>query len=637
MGLDSKENDADMIRFAITLCFTLLLLGGRGFAQQGSGQDEKILDRGEKLLEEAKSAYEEARSKSSVSAFVDAGFRLEEARIKFIVLQEIGSPDKQKLATDRLRAINQLSKLIHDGKVAISGTPAESEAAKPSDPPAPPPDPTPKGDRKPAKAVDVTARAAVPDAAKQREVEKTVKDLFKDQYAKKAPADRKALSRMMLEQAARSQDDLAALWLLCHEAQDLATQACDVKTAVDAIDATSRVFDVDAMAMKSMAFAALGKSAKSPEECGALASAFLRLVDDLVGADLYDQADKATAAAVQHARKSNDAGLTARATVRAKEITEAKTLYQAMKSVLEALAKTPDDPAANFEMGKFLCFVKGSWDLGLRFLVKGSDAALKSLAEKELSSTVQPADRVASADGWWDLAEKEKSPLRKSQMLAHSRMLYESALPDATALVRAKIEKRMGDAGRATAGAAIDLLSLIDPKQDTVLGAYALNGRSLLCSERTNWARIQIPYSPPDEYDITLVAERTEGVDAVILGLVKSGSQFSVAIDGWNGNGRGLSMLDAKYAIDNETFRQGGLIKNNKPATILYTVHHDGVGVTVDGKKVIDWKGSYSRLSNAGELTVPNPRALFIGCFDSKWVISKLILTPVSGDGKKLR
>src|SRR5689334_16883773 len=107
---------------AVLLLASIPLLGGIGLAQQGSVQDDKILERGDKLLEEAKSAYEEARTNGSVAAFVDAGFKLEEARIKFIVLQEIGTPEKQKIATDRMRAINQLNKLIHDGKVAISGS-----------------------------------------------------------------------------------------------------------------------------------------------------------------------------------------------------------------------------------------------------------------------------------------------------------------------------------------------------------------------------------------------------------------------------------------------------------------------------------------------------------------------------------
>lgn len=44
-------------------------------------------------------------------------------------------------------------------------------------------------------------------------------------------------------------------------------------------------------------------------------------------------------------------------TNRAKDVTDAKGFYQGMKSVLETLAKTPEDPTGNSEMGKFLCFV----------------------------------------------------------------------------------------------------------------------------------------------------------------------------------------------------------------------------------------------------------------------------------------
>ena len=378
---------------AISLLLILSPCWDGVFAQQVTGQDlDAILGRADKLLEEAKAAYEEARSKASVPTFIDAGFKLEEARIKYLVLQEIGSADKQKLAADRLRAINQLSKLIHDGKVAITAGATDSPPAKPSD--ALPAAPSKEAVANPAMpaagpAVDVSKRAPIPDAGKQREAEKLIKELFREQYSKKTPADRKTLIRLLMEQAAKSQDDPVALWVLCREAQDNAVQICDTPSALESIEVVARIFDVDAMAMKNAALIAAGKAAKAPEELVVLANALSKLIEEFIRADQYESAEKAGSLAVQYARKSND-------------------------PVMQTQAKNPDDPAANLEIGRFLCFVKGSWDLGLRFLVKGSDQPLKALAEKELNFSMQSAERVALADGWYDFAEKERSPFERA-------------------------------------------------------------------------------------------------------------------------------------------------------------------------------------------------------------------------------
>ncbi|HVR87625.1 MAG TPA: formylglycine-generating enzyme family protein, partial [Planctomycetota bacterium] len=416
----------------------------------------------DKLLEESKAAYQNAAATNSAEAFVDAGFKLEEARIKYLVLQEIGTAETQKTAADRLRAVNQLGKLIHDGRVAITGTPTVAPPEKPAepDPAAPKKDPPPPNPPVPSAkpSADVTRRLPIPEPAVQRETEKIIRDLFKEPYSKKAPADRKALVRVLLDQAAKSQDDPVVIWVLCKEAQDQAIQLCDTSGALESIDAAARVFDVDAMSMRQAALMAAGKSAKSPEELVPLTEALLKLIDELIREDQYDPADKVAAAAVLHARNSRDADLLAQVTIRAKEVAEAKALFQTMKSVMQTQAKTPDDPGANLEIGRFLCFVKGSWDLGLRFIVKGSDAALKALAEKELAFPPQLADRVALADSWYGLAEKEKSPLRKSQLLAHAKLIYENALTEATALLRVRIEKRLSEID--SAGSARERLTL---------------------------------------------------------------------------------------------------------------------------------------------------------------------------------
>ncbi|HLY74005.1 MAG TPA: hypothetical protein VKU80_07785, partial [Planctomycetota bacterium] len=579
-----------MFRTSIaSLCVSLLL-----HAQQGTAQDEIILERGDKLLEEAKTAYEDARTKSSVAAFVDAGFKLEEARIKFIVVQEIGSPEKQKIATDRLRAVNQLSKLIHDGKVAISGAPGEASAPKPAEPIPEPAakDPSPNPAPPPANPpVDVTKRAPVPEAAKQKEAEKLIKDLFKDQYAKKAPVDRKALGRLLLTQAAKSRDDLPALWVLYREAQDIAVQGGDVKAAVEALEATAQVFDIDALPLKAGLLTAASKTAKAPEEFAALVEALQLLIDELIRADQYDAADKAAASALQFSRKANDAALAARAASRTKEIAEAKTLFQGMKSSLETQAKTPDDPGANLEIGQFLCFVKGSWDLGLRFIVKGSDPALKTLAQKELAIASQPGDRIAVADGWYDLGGKEKSVLRKSQVLAHAKAIYQDALTEATSLARAKIEKRLEllqNIGPTPTNerASVDLLRLIDPAKDAIIGEWTIDHGALV-SPSLPWARVQIPYSPPEEYEIAVTIERRQGDNALGIGCYH-GTTFAMLIDGYPGLG-GKSCLDTLDGItlDQNPLSVNGLfLKNNATIVVVVTVKKTGITVKVDSKVI---------------------------------------------------
>jgi hypothetical protein len=628
-------------RLLPALLLSVILFTGSGLAQQAGGQEDKILERGSKLLEEAKAAYEDARNRNSVSAFVDAGFKLEESRIKFIVLQEIGTPEHQKLAMDRLRDINQLGKLIHDGKVAISGSGDKAVPSKPdvSIPKARPGEAPPKLEGGPGRvAPDVTKRIPVPDDARLREAEKLVKDIFQDQYSNKSPLGRMTLAKDLLEESRKSAADPAALWILYREATDAAVQGGDVRLAIQTIETAARFFDVDVMSMKNAALMAASKVARNPWEFAVVAEGLLALVEEYIAADQYETADKLVNAAVLSARRSNDPGLAFRATTRSKEVAEATTRFQAMRAVLETLAKASDDANANLEMGQFLCFVKGSWDLGLRFLLKGSDEALRGLAQKELAFPPQAAELVSIADGWWALAQKEKSTLRKGQMLSHAGTLYETASLSASGLLLSKIDKRLADI-QAAGGplTEINLIALIDLPKDKVVGEWAMDGGRLYCVEKVPFARIQIPYIPPEEYDVLAVVTRTENNECLQIGLVRGGAQFQAGFDSWGGLMSGLNILDGKMLPESETCSRKTLFANDQPSTVICSVRKEGVKLTVDGRVVLDWKSTTGKLTNDPLWTVPNPKALYIGCWSSKYVISKLALTPVTGRGKRLR
>jgi hypothetical protein len=192
------------------------------------------------------------------------------------------------------------------------------------------------------------------------------------------------------------------------------------------------------------------------------------------------------------------------------------------------------------------------------------------------------------------------------------------------------------DAG-STAQNGVDLLKLIDLKQDVIDGDWALSEGLLVCVKRTAWARVQIPYSPPDEYDLTLVAERREGLEAINIGLARGDRQFHAVVDGWGATMSGLSMIDNRWANNNETTARGRLLENGKPATIVVRVRNGGVSMTVDGKTVFDWKGDYARLGNIPLLSIPEKRAMYLNSFNSVYHFTKAHLKAVSGTGRRLR
>ncbi len=82
---------------------------------------------------------------------------------------------------------------------------------------------------------------------------------------------------------------------------------------------------------------------------------------------------------------------------------------------------------------------------------------------------------------------------------------------------------------------------------------------------------------------------------------------------------------------------KGRQFANNKPFLLEFSVRKDGVVVSLDGKQAIRWQGSPSRLGLSDFFKVPRSKALFLGSWESSYRITRLYLTPVTGQGAKLR
>ncbi len=116
--------------------------------------------------------------------------------------------------------------------------------------------------------------------------------------------------------------------------------------------------------------------------------------------------------------------------------------FEALKPALEALKKNPDDPLANLAVGRYRCFIKGDWRVGLPLLAKGSDPDLKDAAAKEIAGADTSETQVALGDQWWTLADKMEG-LAKRRVRARAAFWYDQALPELSGLSKAKVERRM--------------------------------------------------------------------------------------------------------------------------------------------------------------------------------------------------
>ncbi len=324
-------------------------------------------------------------------------------------------------------------------------SPAEPEAKPEKEPkPEPKPQEEPKPKPKPAPVVS-DKRLPLPTPAAQKKAEELIRELFKPEYTRRGPADMKALSAKLYQQALDTKDDQAARYVLLREAQDLAAQAGDLETAFRAVAQTAKEYAADALLLKHAALTTAGRTARTMAGNQAVAEAALPLVDEAVAADRYDVALRLVSLADSACRRCSSVALGRRIQVREEEVRAAEKEYKRVKPLIAALADGGaglTDPADYLAAGKYLCFLKGAWDRGLPLLARGGDADLKALAEKDLAKPTEAGAQVQLGDEWWDLAEAEDG-LVKKQLRRRAGHWYRQPAAKLQGLTRTKVERRL--------------------------------------------------------------------------------------------------------------------------------------------------------------------------------------------------
>ncbi len=180
----------------------------------------------------------------------------------------------------------------------------------------------------------------------------------------------------------------------------------------------------------------------------------------------------------------------------------------------------------------------------------------------------------------------------------------------------------------------LDLLSLADTETCWQVGEWSREAGKLE-SPRQFGARIELPYSPPEEYRLTAIVEPLDKPNGLLFGQ-RSGSQRFVALLNFGRDERGESALehiDGRNVGNDSTF-SGNVFQQSRLSQVIMTVRKDRVVVSVDGNVIVNWTGDRTRLSLSGYWKTPNDKALFLGAYDCRYRFHRLTLAPITGEGK---
>ncbi|MGE0606292.1 MAG: SUMF1/EgtB/PvdO family nonheme iron enzyme [Pirellulales bacterium] len=186
----------------------------------------------------------------------------------------------------------------------------------------------------------------------------------------------------------------------------------------------------------------------------------------------------------------------------------------------------------------------------------------------------------------------------------------------------------------------VDLLALVDPYRDAVAGSWRFDAAHRLqrgAAKAPDESRLQIPYLPPEEYDLNLSIEKDAAESsAFCIGAVGGGRPFLIVLN-WEGF-NGLQSLDGLPARNNSAMTEVPVFVGSKPTEIEVRVRRGGLTVLANGRQALHWDQGFDRLQMEPHWLNPNPRALSVGMFQGKsdYRIREMRLTPLSGPGELL-
>ena len=177
----------------------------------------------------------------------------------------------------------------------------------------------------------------------------------------------------------------------------------------------------------------------------------------------------------------------------------------------------------------------------------------------------------------------------------------------------------------------LDLLELADPGSCWSVGEWTRDDGKLESPKRFG-ARLELPYSPPEEYRLSLIVEPLDQPNGLLVGQRSGNSRFVTLFNYMPGQiGKSaIENIDGKN-VGNETTFTGNVFQKNRLSQVIVTVKGDGVTMSVDGRRIVYWSGSPDQLSLGDYWKTPNETAFFLGAYDCRYRFHRITLEPIKG------
>jgi hypothetical protein len=301
-----------------------------------------------------------------------------------------------------------------------------------------------------AEASRDAAKSPVPDQEALDQARKLLQDVYRDQYAQARTAtERERFTKKLLQDAAQVEDAAAEYYELLRIARELAAQMGDAQSVLAASDRLEERFQLDPIAARLQPITELSKQTRAPQAAALARKEVRRLGGAALAQDRYDDALAYHELEVVFARlEGQDKGELARLQQRRESLEGAKRLFAGAQAAAGTLRAHPEEPAACAVVGRYLCFVKNDWELGLPYLARGADIKLRLLALIDLEPARQPPEALSLADQYWELAQHVKPPEKRGLHLRAVAHYAAAAAQLGNTLARIKARKRLEEAAR---------------------------------------------------------------------------------------------------------------------------------------------------------------------------------------------